>query len=43
MNSSSATSPAQGWDVATDETWTHPLVARWMFESAKSDAAGIAG
>ena len=29
-------------NVLIDETWTHPLVARWMYESGQSDAAGIA-
>ena len=42
MSTTTPTTPTRPRNVLIDETWTHPLVTRWMYESGQSDAAGIA-
>jgi hypothetical protein len=42
MSTTTPTTPTRPRNVLIDETWTHPHVARWMYESGQSDAAGIA-
>jgi hypothetical protein len=42
MNTTSTSSLTQHWFVATDEHGADLLVSRWVSESARADAAGIA-
>jgi hypothetical protein len=42
MNRTSAPSLVQQWTVVTDERGAQLLVARWVSDSRRSDAAGIA-
>jgi hypothetical protein len=42
MNATPAPRLVQQWHVATDASGAHLLLARWVSDSERSDAAGVA-